>query len=202
MLSGEPNRSCWRSPKPHTLYGDIQFFVLSVMLLQYDKLYSIQINNLHDHSVNVTTLLPFTFPLAHSSLLHSSCSSGPPWSTRLPLWFCAPRFQGLWHEKVVHGDREGEVSQHTRPGCFLKPGRASPCWCAGVDADWSTWRRANICRTSWRSWRRRSSLWSWRSSSRPGSTVYVVTPGDTSRSLSTYLTAMYDPLLIIAMVLP
>lgn len=122
MLSGEPNRSCWRSPKPHTLYGDIHFFVLSVMLVQYDKPYSIQINNLHYYSVNVKTLPPFTLTLAHSSLLHSSCSSGPPWSTRLPLRFCAPRLQGLWHEKVVHGDREGEVSRHTRPGCFLKPG--------------------------------------------------------------------------------
>lgn len=204
MLSGEPNRSCWRSPKPHTLYGDAQLFVLSVMLVQYDKLDFMQINHLHSDSVNVTTLSPLTFPPAHSSLLHSSCSSGPPWSTRLTLWFCAPRLQGLWHEKVVHGDWEGEVSRHTWPGLFLKPVRASRCWCAVADAGWSTWRRANICRTSWRSWRQRSSLWSWRSSSsssRPGSTVSVVTAGDMSRNPSTYLTAMYDPCPVIAIVL-
>lgn len=46
MLSGEPNRSCWRSPKPHTRYGDSQLFVLSV------KLDSIQVNKLHYYSVN------------------------------------------------------------------------------------------------------------------------------------------------------
>lgn len=73
---------------------------------------------------------------AHSSLLRSPCSSCPArtiWLC-LRLCICAPRLQGLWHEKAVYGDREREVGAgptkwHCRRTAWVCLFTSRLCWC-------------------------------------------------------------------------
>lgn len=131
-------------------------------------------------------------PPAHSGVLHPSCS---PWTSRLWLWTSSfsPGLQGFRHEAAVDGDRKRKVSWDFLP--LQQHLQTTACvWHVCGRADWSTWRRANTCRTSWRSWRQRSNLWSWRSSNsstRPTCTAFTMRPEDTCRTPSTYLTATY-----------